>query len=81
MFASYGKDTFGVGEYTKALGILTGDVPNFIMNVTKVELLNEFYGMANMSITEIPEQVTSNKTGVFATFNRFMSWSLTAPDY
>lgn len=81
MFASYGKDTFGVGEYIKALGILTGDVPNFIMNVTKVELLNEFYGMANMSITEIPEQATSNKTGVFATFNRFMSWSLTAPDY
>lgn len=79
--ASYGKESFTLTDYLKAFGILTADVPGFIQNVTKVELLNEFYRMSNMTITEIPEQVTTNKTGVFASFNRFMSWSLTAPDY
>ena len=79
--AAYGKETFSVGDYLKAFGIMTGDIPGFIKNVTKIELLNEFYRMSNMSITEIPEQVKTNKTGIFATFSRFMSWSLTAPDY
>lgn len=77
----YGKETFSITDYLKAWGIVAADVPNFIMNVTKIEMLNELYGMANMSITEIPEQTTSNKTGVFATFSRWMSWALTAPDY
>lgn len=81
MFDSYGGETFGVKDYFKAMGIMHLDIPNFMFNVTKIELLNEFYRMANMSITEIPEQVTSNKTGMFAIFNRFMTWSLTAPDY
>ena len=78
---SYGKESFTMKDYMKAFGILSGDVPGFITNVTKIELLNEFYRMSNMTITEIPQQVTTNKTGVFAMFNRFMSWSLTAPDY
>ena len=81
MFGAYGKETFTAGEYMHALGIMCADVPRFIHNVTKIELLNEHFGMANMSITEIPEQATSNKTGLYATFSRFMSWSLTAPDY
>lgn len=81
MFGAYGKETFTGAEYIKSMGIMSGDIPNFIANVTKIELLNEYFGMANMSITEIPEQATSNKTGAFALFNRFMSWSLTAPDY
>lgn len=81
MFNSYGGETFNVKEYTHALGILSGDIPGFIRNVTKVELLNEHYRFSNMSISEIPEQVTSNKTGIFALGSRFMTWSLTAPDY
>lgn len=81
MFGAYGKETFTAAEYMHALGIMCADVPRFIHNVTKIELLNEHFRMANMSITEIPEQATSNKTGVWATFSRFMSWSLTAPDY
>lgn len=81
MFGTYGEETFTLPEYLKAWGIVTGDIPNFIKNVTKIELLNELYGISNMSITEIPEQVTSNKTGAFAMFNRFMSWTITAPDY
>lgn len=81
MFSTYGEETFTFQDYMKAIGIMSGDIPGFIASVTKIELLNEFYGMSNMSITEIPEQVTSNKTGIFATFSRFMSWALTAPDY
>lgn len=77
----YGEETFTIGDYMKAWGIMAADVPQFIMNVTKIEMINEFYGMGNMSISEIPEQTTSNKTGVFALFSRWMSWSLTAPDY
>ena len=66
----YAEETFSIGDYLKAWGVVAADVPNFIMNVTKIEMLNELYGMANMSITEIPEQTTSNKTGIFATFSR-----------
>jgi hypothetical protein len=71
MFNSYGVETFSVKDYMNAFGILLGDVPNFVHNVTKIELLNELYGMSNMSINEIPEQVTSNKTGIFALGGRF----------
>lgn len=81
MFNSYGGETFSLTEYMKAFSIVSMDVPNFIMNITKIELLNEYYRFSNMSINEIPEQVTSNKTGIFAFGNRFMSWSLVAPDY
>lgn len=81
MFDSYGEETFILNEYLSAMGIMLKDVPNFIQNVTKIELLNELYGISNMSINEIPEQATSNKTGIFALFGRFSTWSLTAPDY
>lgn len=81
MFNSYGVETFSVKDYMNAFGILLGDVPNFVHNVTKIELLNELYGMSNMSINEIPEQVTSNKTGIFALGGRFSTWTITAPDY
>lgn len=80
-FGAYGAETFTMAEYLKAWGIVTGDIPNFIQNVTKIELLNEMYGLSNMSINEIPAQATSNKTGIFALMNRFSTWSLTAPDY
>lgn len=78
---SYGVNGFNFKDYSKAIAILTKDGADFIFNVTKIELLNEFYRMSNMSITEIPEQTTSNKTGVFASFTRWISWGLTAPDY
>lgn len=81
MFNSYGEETFSLKDYMHAFGILTGDIPRFVHNVTKIELLNELYGMSNMSINEIPEQVTSNKTGIFALGGRFSSWTIVAPDY
>lgn len=81
MFKTYGSESFSVKDYMQALGIMSGDIPNFIVNVTKIERINEFYRMANMSITEIPEQVKINKTGAMASFSRFISWALTAPDY
>lgn len=81
MFGSYGEETFTLKDYMKAFGIVGMDAPNFMMNTTKIELMNELYGLSNMSINEIPEQVTSNKTGVWALGSRWMSWSLVAPDY
>lgn len=81
MFNSYGGETFSLTDYMKAFSIVSMDVPNFVMNITKIELLNEYYRFSNMSINEIPEQVTSNKTGIFALGSRFASWSLVAPDY
>lgn len=81
MFNSYGEETFSLKDYLHAFGILTGDIPRFMHNVTKIELLNELYGMSNMSISEIPEQVTSNKTGIFALGGRFSTWTIVAPDY
>lgn len=69
-FSTYGKDAFNAKEYAKAVGIVMYDAPNFVVNVTKIELLNEKYRIANMSISEIPLQVTSNKTGVFALGSR-----------
>ena len=73
MFGSYGEETFTLKDYTKAFGIVGMDAPNFMMNTTKIELMNELYGLSNMSINEIPEQVTSNKTGVWALGSRWMS--------
>ena len=49
------------------------DAFKFISTITKIELLNEHFHMSNMGITEVPEQVTSNKTGINALFNRFAS--------
>lgn len=81
MFGTYGKETFTLKDYIKAFGIMHMDAPDFMHKITKIELLNEHFHMANMSITELPEQTTSNKTGINALFSRFAHWSITSADY
>ena len=81
MFGTYGEETFTVADYTKALGIMSYDTVDFVRKVTKIELLNEHFRMTNMSISELPEQTTSNKTGFAQMFSRWMGWALVAPDY
>lgn len=81
MFGTYGKETFTLKDYMKAWGIMHVDAFKFVHTITKIELLNEHFHMSNMGITEVPEQVTSNKTGINALFNRFATWTVTAPDY
>lgn len=81
MFGTYGKETFSVKDYMKAWNIMHVDAYKFVHTITKIELLNEHFHMSNMGITEIPEQTTSNKTGINALFNRLATWTVTAPDY
>ena len=81
MFKSYGQETFGINDYMKAWRIMHVDAFKFVKEVTKIELLNEHFHMSNMSITDVPEEATSNKTGINALFSRFAHWTVTAPDY
>ena len=81
MFATYGEETFSVKDYTKAILTMGYDTVDFVRKVTKIELLNEHFRMTNMSISELPEQTTSNKTGFAQMFSRWMGWALVAPDY
>jgi hypothetical protein len=81
MFSSYGKDTFSLKNYTKAWLTMGWDTKDFVRKVTKIELLNEHFRMTNMSISELPHQTTSNKVGFAQIFNRWMGWTLVAPDY
>lgn len=64
LFGAYGKDTFTLKDVVHALSIMSGDAPKFMVNTTKIEKLNELYRMANMSINELPEQTSANKTGI-----------------
>lgn len=81
MFGTYGEETFSITDYTKALATMSYDTVDFIRKVTKIELLNEHFRITNMSISELPEQTTSNKTGFAQMFSRWMGWALVAPDY
>lgn len=72
MFATYGEETFSVKDYTKAILTMGYDTVDFVRKVTKIELLNEHFRMTNMSISELPEQTTSNKTGFAQMFSRWM---------
>lgn len=81
MFGTYGEETFSITDYTKALATMSYDTVDFVRKVTKIELLNEHFRMTNMSISELPEQTTSNKTGFAQMFSRWMGWALVAPDY
>ena len=81
MFSSYGTETFSLKDYGKAWGIMAWDTKDFVRRVTKIELLNEHFRMTNMSISDIASQTTSNKVGFANIFNRWMGWTLVAPDY
>jgi hypothetical protein len=71
MFGTYGEETFSLKDYMTAWRIMSVDAFKFVKEVTKIELLNEHFHMSNMSITDVPEQVTSNKTGINSLFSRF----------
>ena len=80
-FASYGQNTFGIKNYIRAWAVMGWDVKDFIHSVTKIELLNEHFRITNMTINELPQQTTSSRTGLWQTFDRWMGWTLIAPDY
>lgn len=81
MLHRYGKNSFGLKDYKNALKYLFYDAPKFISEVTKIELLNELYAMANMDIDNLVGNTTSYKNGIVGGFSRYSSWALTAPDY
>lgn len=81
MFATYGADTFNVKNYLKAWKTMGYDMTDFVKKVTKIELLNEHFRLVNTTVSELPEQTTSSRTGIYQTFSRWMNWTLTAPDY
>lgn len=81
MFSSYGAETFSLKNYAKAWGTMMWDTKDFVRRVTKIELLNEHFRMTNMSISDLASQTTSNKVGFANVFNRWMGWTLVAPDY
>lgn len=54
---------------------------DFVHTITKVELLNEHFRISNMTINELPQETSSSRTGLWQTFNRWMGWTLVAPDY
>lgn len=81
MFKRYGSETFKLTHYMEALKYLIYDSPHFITEITKIELLNELYGLANMDLDSIVENTTSYKTGIIGGFSRFSGSALTAPDY
>lgn len=81
MFRRYGKEAFTIKDYGKALKYLIYDSPKFITEVTKIELLNELYALANMDLRNMVENTISYKNGIIGGFSRYSGWALTAPDY
>lgn len=81
MFATYGENTFGIKNYLKAWKTMGYDMVDFVRKITKIELLNEHFRLVNTTVSELPEQTTSSRTGFYQTFSRWMSWTLVAPDY
>ena len=81
MFKRYGKEAFNIKDYGQALKYLVYDSPKFIKEVTKIELLNELYAMANMDLRNMVENTVSYKNGIVGGFSRYSGWALTAPDY
>lgn len=81
MFRRYGKEAFTIKDYGKALKYLIYDSPKFITEITKIELLNELYALANMDLRNMVENTISYKNGIIGGFSRYSGWALTAPDY
>ena len=81
MFRRYGKEAFTVKDYGKALKYLIYDSPKFMTEITKIELLNELYALANMDLRNMVENTISYKNGIIGGFSRYSGWALTAPDY
>lgn len=81
MFRRYGKEAFTIKDYGKALKYLIYDSPKFITEITKIELLNELYALANMDLRNMVKNTISYKNGIIGGFSRYSGWALTAPDY
>lgn len=81
MFRRYGKEAFTIKDYGKALKYLIYDSPKFMTEITKIELLNELYALANMDLRNMVENTISYKNGIIGGFSRYSGWALTAPDY
>lgn len=81
MIRRYGVDSFDLGDYAKAVKYLFYDSPKFITEITKIELLNELYAMANMDLKNMVDNTISYKNGLIGGFSRYSGWALTAPDY
>ena len=43
---------------------------DFVRKITKIELLNEHFRLVNTTVSELPEQTTSSRTGFYQTFSR-----------
>lgn len=71
MFRRYGKEAFTIKDYGKALKYLIYDSPKFITEITKIELLNELYALANMDLRNMVENTISYKNGIIGGFSRY----------
>ena len=74
MIKRYGSQSFGVKDYSEALKYLFYDAPKFISEVTKIELLNEIYAMANMDVSSMAKNTASYKNGIIGGFSRYSGW-------
>lgn len=76
-----GKEVFTFSDWTKAVGILIGDTPNFMNGISLVEELNRVFGMQNMDSNRIAQELMTNKSGLLNALDRLQFWTSTAPDY
>lgn len=78
---SYGKDMFTRAEYSKAIGFMINDAPDFINNVTAIEELNHIYRISDMDINSIVERLRIAKSGFYAFSSRWQFWFNAGPEY
>ncbi len=78
---TYGKDMFTRAEYSKAIGYMISDAPDFINNVTAIEELNHIYRMSDMDINSIVDTLRVAKSGAYAFSSRWQFWFNAAPEY
>ncbi len=73
--------SFDQSHLAKAYGYMIGDVKDFVKEITLIEELNVFTGMANMDVHRIVDELKSNKNGLFNFKSRYMFWFARSPDY
>jgi len=78
----YGKETFGIKNYTNALGMMIADdTKAFSRNTTLVEALNHTYGLGEFDPTKWIERMKTDRQGLFSFFSRWMFWTSSAGYY
>ena len=77
----YGKDQFDIKSLSEAIGKMLSIDNKFSQEWNLIDMINNYYGFANMDINTVSKKFQSNRRGLFMGLNRWMYASNTIPDY